>query len=151
MSNKKFTKIQKLVRTFWEEHEQKVVLSMGMVLVAFISFEVGILQGQKWQQKPLIIEKTNGQVCEAFSEKTNLKENITSKSKASTTFKENKLSEEKLLGERKSCVFVGSKNSNKYHKMSCRFAKRIKPENIVCFKSKEDAKEKGYVPAHCVK
>jgi len=42
--------------------------------------------------------------------------------------------------------FVGSKNSNKYHLPSCRFAKKIKPENQVWFSSKEEAESKGYKP-----
>ncbi len=48
-------------------------------------------------------------------------------------------------------MFVGSKNSDKYHKMDCRWATQIKPDNIVCFKDVEDAKSKGYVPASCLK
>ncbi|GEM_PF-1628507 len=43
-------------------------------------------------------------------------------------------------------MFVGSKNSDKYHYCNCSMAKRIKLENIVCFKSVEDAKNQGYVP-----
>lgn len=40
--------------------------------------------------------------------------------------------------------FVGSKSSDKYHYCTCQYAKKIKPENIVCFSSVEDAKSKGY-------
>jgi len=40
--------------------------------------------------------------------------------------------------------FVGSKNSDKYHDCDCSLAKKIKQENLVCFKSKEDAEAKGY-------
>lgn len=147
----KIKKLKKKFKNFWENYEEKIVLSVGMVLITSISFQMGILQGQKWQQKPLIIEKTNGQVCGTFSKKTNLKENIVNESVNNIVLKKNKSNEKEILGEKKNCVFVGSKNSNKYHKIGCRFAKRIKPENIVCFKNKEDAKEKGYIPAHCIK
>jgi len=41
----------------------------------------------------------------------------------------------------KECLFVGSKNSKKYYKPDCKYAKRIKPENIVCYQSKEQVKE----------
>lgn len=47
------------------------------------------------------------------------------------------------------CLFVGSKNSNKYHSPSCSYAKNIKPENKVCFASAEDAKARGY-QAGCI-
>jgi hypothetical protein len=40
--------------------------------------------------------------------------------------------------------FVGSKNSDRYHFCDCQWAKRIKPENIVCFFSKKQAEDEGY-------
>ncbi len=43
-------------------------------------------------------------------------------------------------------VYVGSSKSDKYHYPSCTYAKRIKPENLVSFKSKSDAQSEGYVP-----
>ena len=52
--------------------------------------------------------------------------------------------------KRTECPYVGSKNSNKYHLASCAVAKRIKPENRLCFASKEEAEKRGYV-ASCMK
>lgn len=43
-------------------------------------------------------------------------------------------------------AYVGSVNSNKYHKPNCRWAKKIKPENEIWFASKEEAEEAGYIP-----
>lgn len=49
-------------------------------------------------------------------------------------------------------VYVGSKNSNKYHLPSCRWVAKIKPENQVWFSSEEEAQNKGYKPcATCLK
>ncbi len=42
--------------------------------------------------------------------------------------------------------FVGSKNSDKYHYCTCRYAKRIKPENLLCFSDEKDAQGQGYSP-----
>ena len=42
--------------------------------------------------------------------------------------------------------YVGSKRSNKYHYPSCRWAKKIKPYNLVTFQSVKEAQEAGYVP-----
>lgn len=39
------------------------------------------------------------------------------------------------------CAYVASKNSKTYHPKDCKWAKRIRPENLVCFKSKEDIPE----------
>ena len=42
--------------------------------------------------------------------------------------------------------YVGSKKSNKYHYPSCRWAKKIKPNNLVTFQSAKEAQEAGYIP-----
>jgi len=36
------------------------------------------------------------------------------------------------------CLYVGSKNSRTYHEPDCRWAKKIKQENLVCYNSKEE-------------
>ena len=47
--------------------------------------------------------------------------------------------------------YVGSKNSDKYHALDSGSAKRIKEENKVYFKSKEDAESQGYEAGSSVK
>lgn len=42
-------------------------------------------------------------------------------------------------------TYIASDNSKKFHKKDCVFAKKISSANIVKFKSKKDALEKGYV------
>jgi len=46
-------------------------------------------------------------------------------------------------------MYVGSKNSDKYYECSCGWAKNIKSENLVCFKSGEEAEGLGYVLREC--
>ena len=41
-------------------------------------------------------------------------------------------------------VAVGSKNSDKWHYCYCKWAKKIKESNLVCFKTTEEAEKKGY-------
>ena len=36
------------------------------------------------------------------------------------------------------CLYVASKNSKVYHTPDCKWAKRIKPENLICIKSEEE-------------
>ncbi|MEM4703069.1 MAG: thermonuclease family protein [Candidatus Pacearchaeota archaeon] len=50
------------------------------------------------------------------------------------------------LGCPQGTQYVASKNSNKFHKCSCSFAKKIKPENLLCFRTREEALDKGYSP-----
>jgi len=45
--------------------------------------------------------------------------------------------------------FVGSKSSDLYHYCHCSHAKRIKPENLICFYSEEEAIQKGYTQSSC--
>jgi len=47
--------------------------------------------------------------------------------------------------------YVGSKNSDKYHYPTCRWARKIKPENLVTFKSAQEAQAAGYVPCKVCK
>ncbi|MEK6645580.1 MAG: Ada metal-binding domain-containing protein [Candidatus Firestonebacteria bacterium] len=42
--------------------------------------------------------------------------------------------------------YVGSRKSDKYHYPSCYWAGKIKYENRIIFKTKEEAKKNRYVP-----
>ncbi|HLC63158.1 MAG TPA: thermonuclease family protein [Candidatus Nanoarchaeia archaeon] len=39
------------------------------------------------------------------------------------------------------CLFLGSKNSDKYYKPGCKTIKRIKPENLICYNSTAQVKK----------
>lgn len=137
--------IKNKINDFWEKHEIKAVLIVGFLLVSAISFEFGALQGQKWQQKPLIIEKIAENREEAIDGAQN-------PPKAQNMPQEGEKVQTRSNIPTQNCAFIGSKNSNKYHLPTCRWAKQIKPENIVCFASAEAATQKGYQPdKNCVK
>lgn len=59
--------------------------------------------------------------------------------------KENGLGVWSCIDPKEGCLYVGSKNSDIYHKPECSFAKRILPENLMCYKSEEDVAD--LVPA----
>jgi hypothetical protein len=46
-------------------------------------------------------------------------------------------------------AFAASKNSNLYHPCGCSHIRRIKPENLVCYVSEEDAIRQGKAPSTC--
>ncbi len=52
--------------------------------------------------------------------------------------------EDRISSHEKS--LVGSKSSRKYHRPDCRFAQKIKPENLISFSGVEDARREGYLP-----
>lgn len=130
---------------FWQKYETKVIVLVGLILVALISFQGGYLKGKTLKDNPLIIEKTAScPEAPAASQSNEPKtEVVVSNPPANVN-----------LGavENKNCAYIGSKNSNKYHLPNCRYAKAIKPENLVCFASKEDAGKRGYQPdTNCIK
>lgn len=53
------------------------------------------------------------------------------------------------LGCPQGTQYVASKNSDKYHKCSCSFAKKIKQENLLCFPSKEEAEKSRQACSSC--
>lgn len=137
--------MKKQLYDFWVKSEQKIVLAIGLILIAIIAFEAGFLQGQKYQQKPLIIEKPAITPAEAQNA-------LNDPSQASNLAPEAKIAPTSTNAQPKNCAFVGSKNSNKYHLPACHFAKLIKPENLVCFASTQDAVAKNYQPDKgCIK
>ncbi len=154
MSNKKiikpkteknfFLKIKSKFFQFWEKYESNLILIAGLVLVAVLSFEAGILKGQKLVSEPLIIEKS---ASEKLAKNIPVKEE--SASVASTKPNNAKQEKEQIPLNMNACLYVGSKNSNKYYKPTCSWAKKIKPNNLVCFQNKEEAEQKGYVYSSC--
>ena len=48
-------------------------------------------------------------------------------------------------------VYVGSKNSTKYHYTWCKWAQKINPNNKVVFNSAQEAQAAGYIPCKVCK
>ena len=44
------------------------------------------------------------------------------------------------------CLYIGNRNSKKFHYPWCRYVDRMKEENKVCFHSREEAIAAGYIP-----
>jgi hypothetical protein len=134
------------LKDFFKQNEVKIALLTGFVLVAAVSFEFGLMQGKKGQISPLLIEKA------AQAEDLSQTSSQGSPPEASKTVQEAKISPASADIPAPDCAFVGSKNSNKYHLSTCRFAKLIKPANLVCFKSAADAEAQGRQPDKgCIK
>ncbi|HRZ95780.1 MAG TPA: hypothetical protein P5262_04440 [Candidatus Moranbacteria bacterium] len=135
---------------FFAKYESKIVLVLGFVLVSAISFEAGAIKSAKISQKPIVIEKLASVDCEKQNSNPQESQNLIQEG-------QNDISGMNKPGQtvptnRQDCAYVGSKNSNKYHLSTCRWAKNIKPENVICFKDKNDAESKGYLPdKNCIK
>ena len=126
------------IKDFWKKYEYRIILGLGLVLIAVISFEFGYIQGKAIKGSPIVIENPSESP------------KIGSEGQVDATIGSNSTAAQKapigvISQLPKDCAFVGSKNSNKYHIPTCHFAKLIKPENLVCFKSAEDAIAQGRV------
>ena len=133
------------IKAIWLEYESKIVLIAGLALIGIISFEAGLIKGQKIGQGPIIIEKAGeSQTCGS----TGFQE----PAKAQKLAQKGSDNPDGMKIPPQNCPFLGSKNSNKYHLPGCSSAKRIKPENVTCFSSEDEAKSKGYLPDKgCIK
>lgn len=132
---------------FCLKYEQKIVLAAGIVLIAAVSFEAGYLQGQKNKSEPIVVNKmTTTEVASTNASQTQTESNNPIKS---TSTIKSPSAENITTVDSQKCAYVASKNSNKYHLPTCQYAQNIKPENKVCFSSKEEAESKGYQGAKC--
>lgn len=141
------------IREFWNRNEKKIILVVGLILISAISFESGYLRGKTAESSPIIIEKPIlGQNLGLESAQGSIPAAQNSAQEVKNGVISSNIPVVNLTGVRQDCAFVGSKNSNKYHLPTCQYAKRIKPENAVCFSSAEDAATKGYLPDKgCIK
>ncbi|NTW14101.1 MAG: hypothetical protein HGA31_03670 [Candidatus Moranbacteria bacterium] len=109
------------------------------VLIGVIGFEAGILRGSMGSASPITIEKPVGELAPA---------NCVSDAQVAGASTD--AGPDSAKPGATGCKFVGSKNSTLFHLPTCAAAKRIKPENIVCFADEDAAKAKGYKPG-CLK
>jgi len=126
------------LREWWQKNKDRLLIFLLLVLVGALCFEAGLLQSSMRQAAPLVLSiPAPPQKEPPAAVILSLTENPVSEKV-----------EQVVAGvAQPGCVFVGSKNSNKYHLPSCAVAKRIKVENRVCFASKEEAEKRGYVPS----
>jgi hypothetical protein len=137
------------LKEFWLKYEQKIVLVVAFFLVSAISFQFGALQGQKWQQKPLIIEKPTNIPTEQANAQNGPHATPQPASNALIGAAAAAIPASANPAVSTPCAFVGSKNSNKFYLPSCSYAKRVKPENLVCFKTAEEATAQGRSESVC--
>ncbi|MDD5396748.1 MAG: hypothetical protein PHW24_01670 [Candidatus Moranbacteria bacterium] len=141
------------IKEFFLKHETKIMLFVGFCLVSAISYEFGVLQGQKWQQKPLVIEKLSdvapGQesVTQVNSDTQGASKTASLPSQAAKATLASNTANPPVV--QANCAYVGSKNSTKFYLPTCSYAKRVKPENLACFKSAEEAIGQGRTESKC--
>lgn len=86
----------------------------------------------------LLVEEGYAKVFDKYKEDTKRYEEL---KKIEDTAKSNKLGLWSCENDKKDCLYVGSKNSKTYHNPDCKWAKKISPENLVCYKSDLEVKD----------
>ncbi len=125
-------------------HRKNLFLLAGISVFGTLTFESGFLRGEISQSKPLVVSIPALIEPSGTTDTAGPRQEVEAGGVERVASQSN---EKQVVG---SCPLVGSRNSNKYHLSTCAVAKRIKPENKVCFSSKEDAEKRGYI-AGCVK
>jgi hypothetical protein len=106
-----------------KEHESDITLTIGIILVALISFGAGQLTAPQTNKEPIVIQGPTASIEQSVSE--------VDQSADKKTTEQGK--------------FVGSVNSNKYHWPDCPWVKKITPQNQIWFSSEAEAQTAGYV------
>lgn len=147
ISPKNIKKGKRVAIVWIKKYEKNIVFGVALLLVSVLSFEFGVISSERNTGKTLVIEKPAQSLAQikkevGVPEGETVAGAMTGESKQAVgTHKEGD-----SVADLSSCTFVGSKNSNKYHSPSCSYAKRIKPENRVCFENAEEASGRGYIP-----
>lgn len=127
-----FAKVKQAV----SENKSNLILSASFFLVAIIAFGLGRLSVlvEDKRKTPVIVQYQDADNPGAHEllAGAGLKEEVAPKGEAG------------IMG---AALYVGSKNSNKYHLPDCPGALRIKEENKIWFSSEKEAKDLGYAPA----
>ncbi len=129
------------ISDFYRKERDRLTIFTALLLVGGLSFESGFLFGGTVASAPLLIEKPAPAI--SASESAEKRGETANDARKVGDIASNVQTSEK-------CAFVGSRNSDLYHLPTCASAKRIKPENVVCFVSAEDAAARGYKPG-CLK
>lgn len=116
-----------------KKNQADIAIAAGFVLVALISFGVGYLSAPGQTKNPIVIEKPQGRVAG---------EQVTS-DKAGDTASASILQNAVNAAKSEKGILVASKNGKKYYWPWSPLAKKIKPENIVWFKSEAEAQASG--------
>lgn len=132
------------VRGLISRERDRLAIFATVVLVSVLGFEAGVITAHSSPSKPMIIEVPGSSlIVQEGKEKNGKIDTMSEGEKEVRTSSPNGTSASE-------CPLVGSKNSTLYHLPTCAPAKRIKPENRVCFKDADDAEKRGYKPG-CLK
>jgi len=107
------------------EHESDIILTIGIILIALISFGAGQLTAPQADIESVIIQNP---ITNQNSKTASIQQAMPVTDQAE-----------------EQGTFVGSINSNKYHWPNCSSAKKIAEKNQIWFSSEAEAQAAGYI------
>jgi hypothetical protein len=110
------------IRTWFFDHESAIMTISGMVVVGLLCYVFGWFTGAQTAQRPITVFR-------ATQDPIIVKKNSSDSTNAMRP---------------EDCVYVGSVKGTKYYPPDCSYATKIDPENLRCFRSDQNAIEKGY-------
>lgn len=146
-----------IFKNWLEDNQADIVLVIGVILIALISFGLGRLSAPKGNKEPVIIEQNqelgtknnDASILNNLEQGSDNAQNNPSTSAATGDLRPwNSDSAETAVSAKG--IFVVSKNGTKYHWPWCSFAKKIKPENQVWFQTEVEAQKAGYSACGCI-
>ena len=129
-----------ILERWWKDYGQTVLMILIVLLASVVSFKFG--QISTYNDTKVNVTVRDIVNVNPAQEEANMAIEALKRQGVDV----HKKIEKKKQGK-EDCLFVASRNSKKYHTKDCKYGKKIKDSNLVCFESMEDAKSKGYVPA----
>ncbi len=127
-----------------KRNQADIALVIGFVLVAAIAFGTGRLSAPEIIRNPIVIEEPNS--TSSINVYGNVSQPLISAEQGSPV--------NSALGDigqaAEKGTFVSSRSGTKYYWPWCSWAKRIKIENQIWFRSEAEAKAAGYSPGACI-
>jgi regulatory protein YycI of two-component signal transduction system YycFG len=138
-----------IFKRFWKKYNQIIILVTIIILAIFIGFRFGQVNANN--NTKINVSVNNLKNANQAQEKINLATEALERQGIDLKVGSMR-SNVKDSVNKKDCLFVASRKSHKYHTAECKYGKNIKLANRICFKSQEEAKTKGFVPAKgCLK
>lgn len=120
----------------WHLYGDRILVAVTLLLTALLAFWAGTLHSRlAMQPDPLIIRVTEGTPISPTPTQPLVISGASSD-----------IPPVPPQVPTPACDYVGSRKSTKYHHPQSRCAKQIKPENIRCFATIDEATSKGYTP-----
>lgn len=149
------------IKDFLKNHQDKLILTIGAILIASCSFAAGRISIHK-QEIPIIMNE-NSQQQEQAKKTEQLPQNIntqniptqkqentnaTNTANTKTTKQKNNQTEKKAPEKTNNdCEFVASSRGHKYYKANSSSAKSLSEKNKICFPDEKAAEKAGYEPS----